>query len=470
MFRTGNGILTIGIAAATAWGQPREWSDDFTVVATYDSRSLYGPCRGGGPTKYTLVEAMLGEIYTQRAWSGGGYFTFNTRSINVLSPEMGRLDFAMIGWGGLGLGCPGEPPGGETTEPFTSGDVCVYGAVTYTPWQCKYLRVNGWNIQGSDGKPGVANLDDDVDGTTDEWDETPAARPTTINDGYGRVDGTGFQAGLDAAPGVAGVDDDGNGIVDDVGETGWAGSDDGDDTQRQIRLIALKANIEEGRFVYLNFDAGAYWDAFSFWQVIDGATVKLEWANEIQSFRYFQPGIRYNWTVCVAASSCYGAMMWQGSDMANPAETLGPLANSSHTEPADKLVGMGFYVYGGTAKSGTPLPTPVHFHRQVRFAGNGNFSDTFWVVSGNPAQYYPSPSADLDGDRDVDGFDFLTFSNCYNGSNKPPLSACSNGRADLDMDGDVDGFDFLTFSNCYNGSNRKPLAACFPPNLTACGS
>jgi hypothetical protein len=29
--------------------------------------------------------------------------------------------------------------------------------------------------------------------------------------------------------------------------------------------------------------------------------------------------------------------------------------------------------------------------------------------------------ADLDGDGDVDGFDFLTFSNCYNGSSRPPL-------------------------------------------------
>jgi hypothetical protein len=40
--------------------------------------------------------------------------------------------------------------------------------------------------------------------------------------------------------------------------------------------------------------------------------------------------------------------------------------------------------------------------------------------------------------------------------------------ADMDKDKDVDGFDFLTFSNCYNGSNKKPQAVCFPPNLTNC--
>jgi hypothetical protein len=69
----------------------------------------------------------------------------------------------------------------------------------------------------------------------------------------------------------------------------------------------------------------------------------------------------------------------------------------------------------------------------------------------------PRVAADFDNDTDVDGFDFLTFSNCYNGSNRPALAACTDGHADMDVDGDVDGFDFLTFSNCFNGSNRPPL-------------
>jgi hypothetical protein len=73
----------------------------------------------------------------------------------------------------------------------------------------------------------------------------------------------------------------------------------------------------------------------------------------------------------------------------------------------------------------------------------------------NPSQEYSR--GDLDYDCDVDGFDFLSFSNCYNGSNRTPLPACLNPRADLEGDGDVDGFDFLTFADCYNGSERPPL-------------
>jgi hypothetical protein len=69
------------------------------------------------------------------------------------------------------------------------------------------------------------------------------------------------------------------------------------------------------------------------------------------------------------------------------------------------------------------------------------------------SELFCSP-ADLDHDGDVDGFDFLTFSNCYNSSINPPLEGCQNVRADLDDDGDVDGFDFLSFSNCFNGSNN----------------
>jgi hypothetical protein len=68
----------------------------------------------------------------------------------------------------------------------------------------------------------------------------------------------------------------------------------------------------------------------------------------------------------------------------------------------------------------------------------------------------PPPSPDLDRDGDVDGFDFLTFSNCFNGSNVVQRPECANIEADLDFDEDVDGFDFLTFSNCYNGSNQPP--------------
>jgi hypothetical protein len=466
MLRTYSAFFVATIAlSAPAWGQPRQWVDDFTTIATYNSDSDYGTCRGGSAPKYTVVEGLLGDIFNARILSGGGTLSFTNRSTIVLSPSVGRKEFAVCGWLGLGV-CPGGPPTGQSTEPFTSGDICVFGAIRFNHFQCKFLKPNGWDVRGADGKPGVADVDDDQDGTTDEWNESLAHRPTTVNNGYGNRNGTGFQAGLDAAPGVAGVDDDGNGIVDDVGETGWAGSDDGDDTQRHMTWICLKANINAVNLLYLNFDAGSTGNTFGMQEVINGGSPGfLEFANEIVLFDYYTPEVKYNWVFCVAGYTCLGAVMWHEADMANPAETLGPVSNSSHTGPGDQLVGFGYDTFGGIRN-----PIPVHFKRQVRIQGNSNFADAYWVVSGLPASHYPSPSADLDMDRDVDGFDFLTFSNCYNGSNKPPLSACANAQADLDDDGDVDGFDFLTFSNCYNGSNRKPLTACFPPNLTACGS
>ena len=108
--------------------------------------------------------------------------------------------------------------------------------------------------------------------------------------------------------------------------------------------------------------------------------------------------------------------------------------------------------------------------RQSQYLGNGNFGNTFWVISGDPSQYphFPSLNADLDGDRDVDGNDFLVFSLCYNGSLRAPQSGCSNSDADMDGDGDVDGFDFTTWSLCHNGSLKRPQASCMAPILTSC--
>lgn len=64
--------------------------------------------------------------------------------------------------------------------------------------------------------------------------------------------------------------------------------------------------------------------------------------------------------------------------------------------------------------------------------------------------------ADLDADGDVDGWDFMEFSKCFNGSLKPPKDTCVYPCADFDGDDDVDGEDFLDFSQCFNGSLRPP--------------
>jgi hypothetical protein len=67
---------------------------------------------------------------------------------------------------------------------------------------------------------------------------------------------------------------------------------------------------------------------------------------------------------------------------------------------------------------------------------------------------------DLDWDGDVDGTDFLTFINCFNGSLNPPAPGCMNLNADMDSDGDVDGTDFLTWVTCFNGSLQPPAPGC----------
>jgi hypothetical protein len=456
-------LLAVGLVVPPLMGEPRQFTDDFTTVTTYDSNSLTAPCyvSGAPSTKYTVFEAIQGGYYNERMVSGGGKLLFSNRSV-VAMPQ-GRFELTVIGVLDIGQGCPDNPdpsPGASliTSEPFSSPNVCMYGGFSYRP--VELLRAEG-TIWGSDSRPGVANVDDDQDGATDEEDENVFRAPCKTTSRYGPP----FPGGLDARPGVAGVDDDGDGTIDDIGETAWPGSDDGDDGYYKIgKGPAMRGNFSQTSMILIWISPTALQGSlFGLYEVNNGVWQRLERSNEILA-GFYQPRTRYNYVFCGAAS-CYGALLWVGADMSNPVETVGPFMSSDHNPAAGHDI-CGFYnltAYDSGENNRVYMRNQAHM-------GNRNFGDSFWVVSGSPAQYYPSPSPDLDGDKDVDGFDFLTFSNCYNGSNKPPLAACANGRADLDRDGDVDGFDFLTFSNCYNGSNKKPLAACFPPNLTTCGT
>ena len=59
-----NAILLVSAAliAVPAFGQPREWVDDFTASITYNSDTLLGPCYGATvSTKYTLLDRMQGD-------------------------------------------------------------------------------------------------------------------------------------------------------------------------------------------------------------------------------------------------------------------------------------------------------------------------------------------------------------------------------------------------------------------------
>jgi hypothetical protein len=315
---------------------------------------------------------------------------------------------------------------------------------------------------GDDGEPGVACVDDDLDGTTDEEDESPALRPTTVNNGYGHAGPNAYQAGQDGVPGDPGVDDDGNGTTDDYGEICFPGTDDGDDLQGRKWFALLRGDLTASSFAYLSIEVAAGSERlFSILSWTGASGVPIALANNLNN-PFWEAHEVYNWVFC-HSGSCYGAMLWVDDSISNPAEVLGPLVNTLHLDEEDSTAGL-------VAYSGVPLSTVGLMTRQSHFRGSTNFSNKYWVVSGNPMQYpyFPSLNEDLDGDRDVDGNDFLTFSLCYNGALRPPQSGCANLDADLDGDGDVDGFDFTTWSLCHNGSLKRPQAGCMAPNLTPC--
>jgi len=451
-------VLLAALLVAPAWSQPRQWVDDFLTVTTYDSASLLAPCYGGPGTKYTVLEGFTGDIFNEHAVSGDGSLRLTSRALD-LGQYPSRIALAFVGWVGLSTGCPGEPPLMTGSESFTSADLCMYGGFMFTPWHLRYPEdrsVDG--TFGQDALPGIGGVDDDLDGTTDEEDESPALRPSPINGGYGDpADPESYPAGQDARPGVANVDDDGNGVTDDIGETGDPAGDAGDDRQRIFLYAYMRADLASSSAIFVNIDPGAGGggeDAFSLRQFIGLSEIVAETANEIGP-DFYTPYTQYNYAFC-SSGTCFGAQLWTGGNIANPAETLGPLVNSLHDSPTATLVAL-------AAAHDARL-----YLRQIAHCGNRNFSDSFWVISGDPIVFYPSVSADFDGDRDVDVQDFLTFSGCFNGALNPPTAACANGQADLDNDGDVDVNDFLSFSTCFNGALNRPRAACFPPDLTAC--
>ena len=93
------------------------------------------------------------------------------------------------------------------------------------------------------------------------------------------------------------------------------------------------------------------------------------------------------------------------------------------------------------------------------------YDDFMWEVVGDPFLRVPDwalgplkSRADFDNDGDVDVTDFLSFTACVSGANRPATPDCAS--RDLDGDGDVDVVDFGRFQSCYNGPNRPPAPTC----------
>ena len=137
----------------------------------------------------------------------------------------------------------------------------------------------------------------------------------------------------------------------------------------------------------------------------------------------------------------------------------------SFTEPVTNVSADDLFMLSGSAVSAAGGgPGPYFFRAAATTRG-----PTGALIAGDIADWTGSSlmghdwtfalttvMADLDVDEDVDGHDFITFSICYNGPERPIRPACQATCADLDGDGDVDGQDFLTFATCYNRSMRPP--------------
>ncbi len=72
---------------------------------------------------------------------------------------------------------------------------------------------------------------------------------------------------------------------------------------------------------------------------------------------------------------------------------------------------------------------------------------------------FDPPTADGDGDDDVDLVDFKRFADCWNGPGaSPPAPSCL--AFDFDVDGDLDAVDFAAFHNCVSGSDVHATPNC----------
>ncbi len=85
---------------------------------------------------------------------------------------------------------------------------------------------------------------------------------------------------------------------------------------------------------------------------------------------------------------------------------------------------------------------------------DGNTASTDVVIS-----VFDPPTADGDGDDDVDLGDYLRLNGCWAGLRSSPSEpACL--AFDFDSDGDVDALDFAAFQNCFSGTNVLASPDC----------
>jgi hypothetical protein len=296
---------------------------------------------------------------------------------------------------------------------------------------------------GLDGKAGVAGLDDDGNGVTDEFETI--GRPDTDDDSDGVTDEIGEV------------------VLDELGERN--AGDDADDTMgRGTQRFGLRSNIGTGSGIFINIDPGSSGgNLFSIREFVLFQESQVEGSDEIGP-GFYQAGLSYGMIWCVSGT-CYGAQLWVGNDGGNPVEIIGPIANSNHT--GDEI-GIGATQFG----SGL-----VSLMERWPLVTNALYDDKFWAIEGSGNRPTVTVLQDRDRDGDVDGVDFSVFASCFNKAGNPPRTVgCTTDDAagmDADNDGDVDGVDFSVFASCYNQAGNLPRApGCYPDviSLTGCGT
>jgi hypothetical protein len=499
---------------------PKSFVDDFQTVTTYNHQTYVDACAGTLPD-WSIQTMLDAQTNYERAVRGGGKLRVsNWNYDNTFIPGVGRIEAIYVGWAGGIEACLGEPPSGRSNMQFTHSDLCVYGGVEFNRFQLTSQQVpdqdNGGQF-GPDLKPGIAGVDDDGNGTTDEdpncdlGDDGCYGDCGVDDDNNGKTDDPGDQheippggygcggddqafasggpareylaRGPDGKPGVAGIDDDGNGLTDlsdvpgffgvdddadgatdevgevqpDQNELGWPGSDDSDDINGDyLPAIFMQANIPTGSLIGLAMQLRGSAAQFSIQDVVAFQINNLDGADEIGT-GFYDAGVRYNYGVC-ASGTVYGAQLWTENDLANPVETLGPRVNTDHISLDDAEVGV------STWQIQNALYSPI---QNAMFTTNSTFGDSFQVLEGNLT---PIVAQDRDKDGDVDGVDFAIFASCFNkAGNTPRTLGCSAEDAsafDTDGDVDVDGVDFAVFASCFNKAGNPPRRLGCIPDLS----
>jgi len=206
----------------------------------------------------------------------------------------------------------------------------------------------------------------------------------------------------------------------------------------------LNASLQAASTFTVNVNISDVSDLFT-WQI------NLNWNASILNVSRILPGEFLARSVNETSSEALGGLVINSTDNAQGyslfAESI--LANVTGISGNGTLVSIEFLVldYGWTHLN---LTVTGDFPTTLLDSAGTNM--TIATANGYFSNKIPG---DIDGDKDVDPFDFSEFRVAY-GSKGPPQVPTPdlnyNLQADLDLDGDVDPFDFSTFRVNYGAT------------------